>query len=150
EAIARRGGTRHLGISNVTRRQLDELLGGAEILPRFVQNRCFARLGWDLGVRQLCAARGIDYQGFSLLTANRDVVAHPTLQAIAARLDCTPAQVVFAFALRSGMQVLTGTKSVEHMGHDLAAVALAPALRADELAAIATLSMPDAWSRWSS
>ena len=35
-----------------------------------MQNRCFARAGWDREVRAFCRERGIVYQGFSLLTAN--------------------------------------------------------------------------------
>ena len=48
-------------------------LGAAE-LPAFVQNRCYARLGWDRVVRQFCRAHNIVYQGFSLLTANQEVL----------------------------------------------------------------------------
>src|SRR5262249_40381253 len=111
EAIARRGAARFLGVSNVTRGQLEELLAGAAVAPRFVQNRCFANRGWDARVRDLCRARGLVYQGFSLLTANPNIVVKDaTVQSVAARLGATPSQVVFAFAVRSGMQALTGTK----------------------------------------
>jgi diketogulonate reductase-like aldo/keto reductase len=109
EGIARAGGARLLGISNVTRAQLELLLSRAGVAPAFVQNRCYARRGWDREVRSLCAAQGILYQGFSLLTANADATRHPTLRAIAARHSSTVAQVVFAFALAVGMLPLTGT-----------------------------------------
>ena len=46
---------------------------GAET-PAFVQNRCFARAGWDRDVRSFCRERKIVYQGFSLLTANPEVL----------------------------------------------------------------------------
>lgn len=42
--------------------------------PAFVQNRCFARLGWDRAVRAFCRDRKIVYRGFSLLTANPEVL----------------------------------------------------------------------------
>ena len=48
-------------------------LDGAET-PAFVQNRCYAGRGWDRDVRAFCRERGIVYQGFSLLTANREVL----------------------------------------------------------------------------
>src|SRR5205085_2850067 len=104
-----------LGVSNVTRAQLELLLAGAKVPPVLVQNRCYARRRWDGDVRALCAARGLLYQPFSLLTANPEVVRHPSLRDLAARLGATPAQVVFAFALRCGMVPLTGTTSAEHM-----------------------------------
>ena len=55
----------------------------ARVRPRFVQNRCYAVRGWDRGVREFCAANGIVYQGFSLLTANREALARPELARIA-------------------------------------------------------------------
>src|ERR687887_247861 len=40
------GRTRYLGVSNVSPRHLAELEASRAELPSFVQNRCFARLGW--------------------------------------------------------------------------------------------------------
>ena len=50
-----------------------------------VQNRCFAVTAWDEEVSNICRQHGIIYQGFSLLTANRDMFAEPEVHAIAAR-----------------------------------------------------------------
>lgn len=120
EGIYKSGGTRVIGISNVSAEQLDELCRKAEVKPMVVQNRCFAVLGWDYRVREVCRAHGIVYQGFSLLTANRPVLFHPRIREIAGRLGVGPAQVVFRFALEVGMQPLTGTSSPDHMVEDLA------------------------------
>ena len=108
-----------LGVSNVTLAQLQELHANARVQPRFVQNRCHAIRGWDRGVRQFCAANGIIYQGFSLLTANRDALVHPDLLRIAARHKRSAAEIVFRFVLEVGMIILTGTTSAEHMRADL-------------------------------
>ena len=70
EAIHEQGRARFLGVSNVTFDQLRELCVGARVRPRFVQNRCYASRGWDRRLRTYCAAEGILYQRFSLLTAN--------------------------------------------------------------------------------
>ena len=72
EAIHDSGRARLLGVSNVTLEQLQRLCQEARIRPRFVQNRCYAVQGWDRRVREFCAANELVYQGFSLLTANRD------------------------------------------------------------------------------
>lgn len=121
EALHEGGRARLLGVSNVALDQLRALCGGARVRPRFVQNRCYAARGWDRAVREFCAAEGIVYQGFSLLTANRGVLAHPELARVAARHGRTPAQVVFRFALAVGMVALTGTTDPAHMRDDLGA-----------------------------
>jgi diketogulonate reductase-like aldo/keto reductase len=119
EAIHQRGQTRFLGVSNVSLEQLRLLHGRARVRPRFVQNRCFAALGWDRDVRAFCATENIVYQGFSLLTANRDALASPEIVQIAQRHKRGIAQIVFRFALDVGMIALTGTTSPEHMRADL-------------------------------
>jgi diketogulonate reductase-like aldo/keto reductase len=119
EALQERGAVRLLGVSNVTPDQLEELLGFAHVPPAVVQNRCFARLGWDARVREICERHAIAYQGFSLLTANRDVLQRPKIGDIAARHRRTVAQVVFRFSLALGIIPLTGTTNPAHMRDDL-------------------------------
>lgn len=140
DAMARErdaGRARLLGVSNVSLRHLEGLEASGAELPAFVQNRCFARLGWDRAVRAFCREREIVYQGFSLLTANPEVIRHPAVAGIAARLGATPPQVVFAFARAVGMLPLTGTSSPDHMAQDLASLALP--LSAAEVTAIERL-----------
>jgi len=125
EALHGEGRARCLGVSNVSLEQLGALLAGAAVAPAYVQNRCYARGGWDREVRALCRERGIVYQGFSLLTANTRELASPRVAAIARRLNASVAQVVFRFAIAVGMLPLTGTTSRTHMEEDLAAPGLA-------------------------
>lgn len=113
-----------LGVSNVSAGQVQRLLDFARVAPVFVQNRCYAERGWDAEVRALCERRGLVYQGFSLLTANRHVVGHRQVRAIASALGCTPQQVVFRFAMDLGILPLTGTSDPTHMRQDLAVVEL--------------------------
>jgi diketogulonate reductase-like aldo/keto reductase len=87
--------------------------------PAFVQNRCYASRGWDREVRAFCRERNIIYQGFSLLTANVEVLRHPQVAGLAAEFNASPAQIVFAFARQVGMLPLTGTSSADHMRQDL-------------------------------
>jgi diketogulonate reductase-like aldo/keto reductase len=131
------GRTRLLGVSNVSLRHLVQMAAGGLEAPAFVQNRCFARLGWDRDVRAFCRERGIVYQGFSLLTANPEVLRHPRIGTMAARAGATPAQVVFRFAQAIGMLPLTGTTDPEHMRQDLASRDLA--LSPDEVREIESL-----------
>jgi diketogulonate reductase-like aldo/keto reductase len=132
------GRARLLGVSNVSLRHLEQMLAASAELPAFVQNRCFARLGWDRDVRTFCAKREIVYQGFSLLTANPEVLRHPVVVGIAVGRQATPAQVVFRFAQAVGMLPLTGTTDVDHMRQDLASGVLT--LSAEEVRAIEDLA----------
>ena len=119
EAIFDSGRTRLLGISNVSLEQLERLCQEARVQPRFVQNRCYAVQGWDYHVRAFCGANGLVYQGFSLLTANREALASPEIIRIARRHGRTIPQIVFRFALSVGMIPLTGTTDPAHMKADL-------------------------------
>ena len=119
ERVHGAGKTRLLGVSNVNLGQLEELYADASTKPAIVQNRCFASMGWDRAVRQFCGEREILYQGFSLLTANREVLGHRRVHEIAARTGRTVPQVIFRFALQVGMIALTGTTSAAHMAEDL-------------------------------
>ena len=122
EDLQRARKARQLGISNVSLEQLAVLHERSAVKPSFVQNRCFARSGWDREVRRFCATAGIVYQGFSLLTANPRALGSPAVQAAARRTGRSPAQVVFRFALDVGMLPLTGTTDPAHMKEDLAAL----------------------------
>ena len=137
EALQREGATRFLGVSNVTAEQLDRLCGLAEVPVSFVQNRCFARTGWDARVRDVARVHGVLYQGFSLLTANRAELSNPVVGEIAARHDATRAQIVFRFARQLGMICLTGTTDPDHMREDLAIDAFT--LSPDEMRALGRL-----------
>jgi len=139
EELAHEGKARLLGVSNVSAEQLDALVGGADVKPAFVQNRCYARDGWGAEVRALCRAHDIAYQGFSLLTANRRELQLPRVRSIAERLGCTIPQLVFRFALDVGMVPLTGTTDGTHMRQDLDALALPP-LDPRDVRALETIS----------
>lgn len=125
EALAKAGKTRLLGLSNVSLEQLAAFVELASVPIAFVQNRCYARTGWDRDVRSLCRHEGIVYQGFSLLTANERELRAPRVRSIAARLGASVPELVFGFAHRIGMLPLTGTTDPAHMRQDLGSFALA-------------------------
>jgi diketogulonate reductase-like aldo/keto reductase len=134
EDLHAQGKARQLGVSNVSVEQLEALHARAAVKPAFVQNRCYARFGWDSDVRAFCRAHGVAYQGFSLLTANVRELAQPAVTSIARRVGATVAQVVFRFAQQIAMIPLTGTATEAHMKEDLAAAGFD--LRAEDLRAI--------------
>jgi len=139
EGLYQSGKTKMIGISNVAAGQLAQLCEQANHKPMVVQNRCFAALGWDMEVREICRAHGIVYQGFSLLTANREILADPEIHTIAKRLGATLPQVIFRFAQQIGMLALTGTTSQQHMLEDLQAEKFT--LSPEELQRIETIAI---------
>ncbi len=119
ESFYEAGKTKMIGVSNVTADQLTLLCAKAKHMPMVVQNRCYAAFGWDKAVREICQANRIIYQGFSLLTANREVFTDPEVRAMAVRYKATLAQLIFRFAMQVGMLPLTGTTNPQHMKEDL-------------------------------
>lgn len=139
QALCSSSRVRFLGISNVSLEQLEKLCASATVQPQFVQNRCYARRGWDADIRAFCRTRGIVYQGFSLLTANTEVLRKPAFVGIVRRVSRTPAQVIFRFARDAGMLPLTGTSDERHMREDLAIDDFT--LTAEEIRALETISV---------
>ena len=119
EKLYESGQARSIGVSNVASRHLIQLCEKARIKPQVVQNRCFAVKGWDESVREYCLENGMVYQGFSLLTANPQVMSSARVATIAGRLSVTPAQVILRFAGQIGILPLTGTTNTQHMKEDL-------------------------------
>lgn len=131
ESLYRSGRAKMIGVSNIAADQLAQLCEQADVKPMVVQNRCFAALAWDKQVREICRSHQVVYQGFSLLTANREFLIYPEIQKLARRAGAGPAQVIFRFAMQIGMLPLTGTTSEQHMKEDLRAEQIA--LTSDEI-----------------
>ena len=120
EAIHDSGRARLLGVSNVTLEQLDSSCAGRRASGPASSRTGATPPGAGTATSGRSAPRnGLVYQGFSLLTANREALAHPEVARIAGRHGRTVAQVVFRFALEVGMVPLTGTTDPDHMRADL-------------------------------
>ena len=139
EGLYQSGKTKMIGVSNMTADQIKLLCEKATVKPMVLQNRCYARFGWDQEVRQFCNAQGIIYQGFSLLTANRGVLRNAVIARIAQRVGTDPMPVIFRFAQQIGMLPLTGTTNAQHMKEDLAIDQIN--LSSEEVAEIETIGL---------
>ena len=120
EELLKEGKTKLIGVSNFEISQLKTFYKSVTIKPSFVQNRCYANMGWDKEVREFCIENKIFYQGFSLLTANRNEIMSPSVQALAAKYKKTIPQIIFRFSQQIGIIPLTGTSNTENMKSDLA------------------------------
>lgn len=138
EDLLAEGRVRMLGVSNVTAEQLALLCAQARVPPAMVQNRTYARKGWDRAVRAVAAQHGVLYQGFSLLTANTAEQKSAVVDRIVRRTGATRAQIIYRFAMHLGMVCLDGTTSEAHMAEDLRAPDLE--LTEEEIAALERVS----------
>jgi diketogulonate reductase-like aldo/keto reductase len=121
EALIAAGTIRQLGISNCYRMDvLQALCRTAEVRPAVVQNRLYARTGYDREIREYCLSNRMFYQSFWTLTANAHVLGHRVVRYIASAYEVSPAQVFFRALSHIGVIPLTGTTSAEHMRQDLA------------------------------
>lgn len=135
ESIFHDGGAKQLGISNCyDLNQLEELYRTAEVKPAVLQNRFYADTHYDRNLRAFCNQHGIIYQSFWTLTANPKVLAHATLQNLAAKYHRSAAQVFYRYLTQTGIIPLTGTSSIEHLREDLAIFEFE--LTGDECAAV--------------
>jgi diketogulonate reductase-like aldo/keto reductase len=119
EELHKKGAAKNIGISNVNAKQLEMLISSASIKPHFVQNRCYASRNWDFDARAVCQKNKIYYQGFSLLTANPEVVRSLEVEALAKKYKVESEQIIFRFTTQIGIIPLTGTSDKNHMKADL-------------------------------
>jgi diketogulonate reductase-like aldo/keto reductase len=121
EPLADGGGVKLLGISNCYRLdELQALYDSARIKPAVLQNRFYAATRFDREIRAYCKTQGIIYQSFWTLSANKKLLGHATITALAKNYGRTPAQILFRWLTQSGVVPLTGTRSESHMREDLA------------------------------
>jgi len=121
--LKQQGLIRHIGLSTVSAKQLDEAQAITEIVC--IQNFYNLAQRGDDGFIDDLAAQGIAYVpyfplgGFSPLQSSK-------LNEAAALLEATPMQVALAWLLRRSPNILLipGTSSVKHLRENLAAAAL--------------------------
>ena len=122
-ALQQRGLIRHLGVSNVTSRQLAEARSIAEVVC--VQNLYNVAHREDDALVDELAGLGIAYVPFFPLGGFTPLQSS-VLDAAAASLEATPMQVALAWLLQRSPNILLipGTSSVAHLRENLRAAAL--------------------------
>lgn len=144
EVIHDSGQVSSLGICNVSAEQLALLCKVARIQPRVVQNRFCAVRGWDRSVRDMCSARNIVYQGFSvltglsMLTTKREKAILAELARMAELNGRPMSQIMFRFALELGVFPITGSTCSDHMQLNLASLEFS--LARDDVQALEVLA----------
>lgn len=118
--LQRQGLVRHIGLSNVTRAQIDEGRRICEIVC--VQNQYNLAHRTDDALIDDLARDGIAYVPFFPL-GGFNPLQSSAMSAVAARLGATPMQVALAWLLHRAPNILLipGTSSVGHLRENLAA-----------------------------
>ena len=121
--LKRQGLIRHIGLSNITPKQLAEGQGITEIVC--VQNFYNVAQRTDGAMIDNLAQQGIAYVPFFPLGGFTPLQSS-TLDSVAASLQATPMQVALAWLLRHSpnMLLIPGTSSVKHLRENLSAAAL--------------------------
>ena len=131
--LRQRGLIRHIGLSNVTPRQVAD---AQRIVPiACVQNQYNVAHRGDDALIDSLAKQGIPYVPFFPLGGFTPLQSD-ALSTVAAQLEATPMQVALAWLLQRAPNLLLipGTSSVAHLRENLAAASLV--LPADALAAL--------------
>ena len=139
--LQHQGLIRHIGLSNVTARQVQE---GRRITPiACVQNMYNLAHREDEGLLTQLAAEGTAYVPFFPL-GGFSPLQSGVLSEVAAELGATPMQVALAWLLQRSPNVLLipGTSSVVHLQQNLAAAQLQ--LPPEAVARLNSLPQPDA------
>lgn len=147
EEAVEAGITRHIGLSNFSATKIEPLLHHARIRPEVNQIERHPLLQQPQLVSD-CNAAGIHVTAYSPLgSPDRPaflqdpdapvLLQNPVIGAIAATHGCTPAQVLIAWHLQSGISTIPKSVSSARLRENLAAADLD--LSADDLARIAAL-----------
>jgi pyridoxine 4-dehydrogenase len=139
--LQRQGLIKHLGLSNVTRGQVEQGRGIAPVVC--VQNLYNLAHRGDDGLIDWLASAGIAYVPFFPL-GGFSPLQSSALSEVAARLGATPMQTALAWLLRRAPNILLipGTSSRGHLRENLAAAELD--LSAEAMAALDSVAAPAA------
>jgi pyridoxine 4-dehydrogenase len=119
--LQRQGKIRHIGLSNVNRRELDQARKIARVVS--VQNRySLGDRAYD-AVLDFCAKDGLAFLPWFPLGAGALVRRGGKLAEVAQRHKATPAQIALAWLLKRSpaMAPIPGTSSIAHFEENLAA-----------------------------
>ena len=120
EELVDSGKVKQIGISNFYHAPAVKFLyEKVRIKPAVVQNRFYGDTNYDVEIRKFCLEKGIEYQTFWTLGANRHFTSHETVKQLAKDRRVSPEAVLYALVMKLGHTPLDGTTSLEHMKEDI-------------------------------
>jgi diketogulonate reductase-like aldo/keto reductase len=136
DQLQQAGKIRYWGVSNLDQSEMEALTrlatGGACATDQVLYNLRRRGIEWDL--LPWCAARQMPIMAYSPIEQG-ELVHHPAVTRLAARLAVTASQITLAWVLRkAGIIAIPKTASTDHLRDNLAALDLR--LTAEDLAAL--------------
>lgn len=154
QACQKEGKIKHIGVSNFTRRHLEQLINNprCKIIP--VANQIeFNPYMVDKDILEVCKEHNIIVQAYAPIgsgplkpesgfdeNSNWNLLEDLTLKAIATKKECTVAQVCMAYALQKGVGVVTKTEKEERMKENLSSTKIAGQLTKEDIEEIDLLN----------
>jgi diketogulonate reductase-like aldo/keto reductase len=116
ECLVDEGKCKAIGVSNVSLAQVKEIFEAGRIKPAVVHVESHPYLPqWDL--LDYCRKNGIVLQAFAALghSSEPKLLDDPVINAIAKRVNKSPAQVLLAWAIQRGTALLTTSKTLSRI-----------------------------------
>ena len=113
ESLQRLGLAREIGVSNFGRDRLGKLMRGASRMPAVNQVQ-FSPFQYRRRLLDYCLEQGIVFEAYSPLERGKGL-QDPTIAAVAARLDRTPAQVMLRWAIQHEAVVIPKSSQEERI-----------------------------------
>ena len=113
ESLQRLGLAREIGVSNFGRDRLGKLMRGASRTPAVNQVQ-FSPFQYRRRLLDYCLEQGIVFEAYSPLERGKGL-QDPTIAAVAARLDRTPAQVMLRWAIQHQAVVIPKSSREERI-----------------------------------
>jgi diketogulonate reductase-like aldo/keto reductase len=113
ESLQRLGLAREIGVSNFGRDRLGKLMRGASRMPAVNQVQ-FSPFQYRHRLLDYCLEQGIVFEAYSPLERGKGL-QDPTIAAVAARLDRTPAQVMLRWAIQHQAVVIPKSSREERI-----------------------------------
>jgi diketogulonate reductase-like aldo/keto reductase len=110
---------RRLGISNTDTATLKTIYDESRIKPAVVQNRFYARTGYDVDIRAFCREHNIVYESFWTLTGNPNLLKSAPVALLSKDAGVSRELALYALVMSLGIAPLNGTTNTEHMKQDL-------------------------------
>ena len=138
-ALREAGKTKSIGVSNFLAHHLERVIDHTGVIPAVNQIECHPYFQ-QVELRSWMEESGIVCQSWSPL-GQGEVLTDPVIAGIARKHGRSPAQVVIAWHLASGLSVIPKAGSAEHLRENAAAVDVV--LDGDDMAKIAALDRDD-------
>jgi 2,5-diketo-D-gluconate reductase A len=136
EKLLEAGKTRSIGLSNFKPAHIERLLAETSVHPAVNQIQLNPRITRP-EQRAYNSEQGIVTEAYSPLGAGNDLLQEPTLKAIAAKHDKTPAQIVLRWHIELGIVTIPRSRNPNRIAENIDIFDFA--LTEDEIAAISAL-----------